>query len=189
MSKPKNNLVKLATKSVGNQNKGPTTKKIETEKEATVDDTYNNNNDASLKAKEVVENLLKDVPMDLKKDIIEKHEVEKEGDDWLTEQLSLLSAENDKLREESALAKENYIKLYDSYKKLKNGESQVPLITGDNLVPESELNNNIITLFNEVQANYLGSNQQRTAYTNMSTQHLLSKLLSFFPFLSKYRKF
>jgi hypothetical protein len=177
MAKKSSNVVNLAT---GNKRR-----KVAKEKETeTVVD------DKDQKAKETVENLLKDVPMDLKKqELLELDEdaTDEKSVEWLTEQLSTLGEENEKLRERTATAEGNYEKLFKDYQKLK--ESKPVEEGGEALVPDSLIKRNVLALFEEVQRNMLGMNQNRTPYKNMSTRHLLMKMLNLFPFTKDIQKF
>ena len=64
--------------------------------------------DNEQKAKKTVDELLKDVPMDLndKDGLLEldNEKIEEKGDDWLQEQVIALSEENERLRLETATA-------------------------------------------------------------------------------------
>ena len=146
--------------------------------------------DKDQKAKETVENLLKDVPTSIKEgELLELDETPDEKSvEWLTEQLAALGEENEKLRKDAGDAKSNYEKIFEQYRKLKEGGASKE--TGDGeLVPDSLIKRNVIALFDEVQRNMLGMNQTRVPYKNMSTRHLVSKMLEYFTFLNEHRKF
>lgn len=136
-----------------------------------------------LKAKKKVEELLQDVDLEIinkeEKNVLDEHSSENgQGIEWLTEQVGLLSEQNENLRNELAQAKDDYSRLLQDFQN-KNG---------NNNVNETILQNMLI-LFNELQNNFLGINAEKTSWTTASIPHMLKKMLSMFPFLETYKKF
>ncbi len=132
-----------------------------------------------IKAKQRVEELLNGVDLVPKKEE-ELLEIEqpKEGLEWLEEQVSLLSEQNEALRAELGVAKADYSKLYESQR---GGGGNV---SSNETVPQ-----NVLIMFNEMQNNMLGHNQERTSWSTVNVIYLLNQMLSLFPFTEKYKKF
>ena len=116
----KTNVVNLATGS--SKRKGRTTTK-KTEEVVVVDNNQ--------KAKNKVEKLLEDVPMDLKDKgnlfELDEDNTDEKGEDWLQEQVIALSDENEKLRAETATAKTDYQKNHNEYQTLKSNDTNIKL--------------------------------------------------------------
>lgn len=136
------------------------------------------------KAKETVEKLLQNVELTPKAEL-ETFEEEitgkvanGEGIEWLEEQLTALTEENERLRNELDIAKEDYARLFE---KMQSG--------GVNPNAAETILQNVLFFFNEMQANYLGNNPQGTRFTVAYPERLLPKLIQLFPFLENYRKF
>jgi len=135
-----------------------------------------------LKAKQKVEELLQDVsmsPMKEEETLIELDEPK--GTEWLSEQVSALTAENEVLKGELLAAKNDYKKVFEENQKIRSGNS-------NNLVNET-ITQNILILFNELQNNKLGHNPERTIWTIVNVDHVLKQMLSLFPFTANYKKF
>lgn len=137
------------------------------------------------KAKETVEKLLQNVELTPKVETEESEtetqvdEVPRgEGIEWLEEQLTALTEENERLRSEADIAKEDYARLFE---KMQGG--------GVNGNASETILQNVLFFFNEMQANYLGLNPQGTRFTVAYPERLLPKLIQLFPFLENYRKF
>ena len=177
----KTNVVNLATGS--SKRKGRTSTK-KTEEVVVVDNNQ--------KAKDTVEKLLKDVPMDLNdKETLFELEDEKsneKGDDWLQEQVIALSDENEKLRAETATAKSDYHKIHIEFQGLKSGNPDA-VVVNPKLMPDSLMKRNVLGLFDELQKNMLGLNPEKSRYKEIKLTHLLKKMLDFFPFTNEIRKF
>lgn len=135
------------------------------------------------KAKETVEKLLKNVELAPKVEV-EETEAEApvapsgEGVEWLEEQLTALTEENERLRSEANIAKEDYARLFE---KMQGG--------GVNTNAAETILQNVLFFFTEMQDNYLGLNPQGTRFTIAYPERLLPKLIQLFPFLENYRKF
>jgi hypothetical protein len=137
------------------------------------------------KAKETVEKLLQNVELTSKVEM-EEGETEThidelprgEGIEWLEEQLTALTEENERLRSELDIAKEDYARLFE---KMQGG--------GVNSNASEPILQNVLFFFNEMQANYLGMNPQGIRFTVAYPERLLPKLIQLFPFLENYRKF
>jgi hypothetical protein len=137
--------------------------------------------DRNIKAKQTVERLLEGSSLIPKKDepIFELITEKNQGNvEWLEEQLALLTSENEVLKNELATAKNDYAKLLN---KTQNN--------GSNEFANETINQNILALFNELQNNLLGHNQERTVWTTANIPHLLNKMLLMFPFTANIKKF
>lgn len=175
----KSNLTNIAKK-----DSTRTKKSTATTKKASI--TNKSVTDKELKAKETVEKLLDGIDLTPKKREQVSTELEKlKGSEWLEEQVSILTEENEKLKKESEEAKINYKKLYEKYQSLKSGN----LDSEDNMVPDSELTNNVKYIFNELQKNMLGHNKQRKRYEDVKIAYVLKNFLELFPFTSEIKKF
>jgi len=142
------------------------------------------------KAKETVEKLLQDVELTPKIEIVEANEEiptnEPKGDGsnaWLEEQLTILSEANELLKSELLEAKDNYSRLYQQFQ---NGSAVIG--NPENLSDET-YKQNILFMFDELQANFLGLNQERNRYSIVNIDYMLKQFLSLFPFTEQYRKF
>lgn len=133
-----------------------------------------------LKAKQKVEELLSDVELTQKKDgsLLEMENEPIKGVDWLEEQVSKLSEENSKLKNDLVTVKEDYNKLFSDFQKVKKGETPTP-------VPDTELKGNVVKLFDEIQANYMAMGKNFV----IVPPAFLNRLITFFPFLKKQKKF
>lgn len=178
----KKNLATIAKK--GSSRKSNTTNKTTTknkvEKKVEVK-ASTPEEERDLKAKQTVEKLLENVELVPKKegDTV-KIEATKEGKEWLEEQVGLLSDQVEKLRGELAVAKEDYGKLYEEMQKRKG--------SSDNMLKDTMIEN-IISMFNELQANLMGRNPERTPHDIVKIEYLLKQMLQLFPFTEQFRKF
>ena len=175
-------LIGLATKGKGKANtvvKKPEVKVIE--KPKTPEETRD------LKAKEIVKKLLDDVnltPNTIKDEEIfdiTSTETKQMGGDWLQEQVALLASENEVLKQELAVAKDNYTKIFSDMQRKKDANPNE--LNGDTTTQ------NIIQLFSELQNNMLGRNNERTIWTTVNIKHVLNQMLVMFPITNQYRKF
>jgi hypothetical protein len=150
-----------------------------------------------LKAKEVVKNLLSESEVDLslttkpKEDLLEVVEDEKpQGSGWLEEQVALLTSENELLRAEVQEAQMNYQKIFNENQRIKAGQG---------IQDDSDLKQNIMRIFHELQSNYMKmgmSNQTRTEVIpagepnfRIAPAAFINRLIVFFPFLQKEKRF
>jgi len=175
------NLVKLA-KGSGNKTKTSTTKKS-TEKKV-VEKPLTSAEERDIKAKQKVQELLEGVPhTSLKNDEI--FEIESEGNEksveWLGEQVSKLSENNEKLKSELVLTKEDYLKILTDYQKLKQGGDVILSDTAS----DTALKVSIIKLFSEIQANYIALGKNFV----IVPPAFLNRLIMFFPFLASEKRF
>jgi hypothetical protein len=176
----KDNLVKLA-KGTDKKTKTPAVKQEEVPEEKVL--TPEEQRD--LKAKAKVSELLEGVDLVPKKED-ELLEVESErvsgelqaGNEWLEEQVQRLTEENEKLKSEIELSKEDYAKMFQSYQQLKNN----PSIQSEG---GAELKIRVGQLFNELQAQYLSLG----ANFYIHPPSFLLRLIKFFPFLENQKKF
>jgi hypothetical protein len=159
----------------------------------------NKTEERDIKAKKKVEELLKDVDLSnpKEKELVVKDasdtptsKEEKNNLNWLEEQVNILSSENTKLKNDLAIAKDDYIKIHNQLtakiNELKNQpqqENRLPLQSSDTT------NQNVLKLFNELQNNYTGNNPEKTPWSTASIKHLLITMTQLFPFLQEHRKF
>jgi len=182
MTTKKDNLMKLAKGKKETTIKAPAVKKEEVkapEKVLTLEE------ERDLKTKAKVEELLDGMDMTLKIEEKKKNfiEVEPEPDskdvNWLEEQVSKLSEENESLKSEAALAKSDYSRIFEAFQELKNG---VTLNTSNS---DGQLQTKVIELFNEIQAQYLSLGNNLVIYPAA----FLNRLIKFFPFLDEHKRF
>jgi len=170
MANTNKNLVNLAT------GKKPAAKKPQTKAKATKPPTAEE--ERNLKAKAKVEELLSDVKLtpDSKDDLLElAPEEEEKGSDWLQEQVALLSSENEALKIELKTAKEDYARIF-----AKGGGQS-----------DSEFKETIVKVFHELQSNYLNMGMSPSGEPNfrIAPAAFINRLIVFFPFLQKEKKF
>lgn len=178
----KSSLVKLATG-------GKKTTPVKKEEKKVVEKKLTPDEERDLKAKERVKELLQGVDLSLEKknedELLEMDEPQTmvEGKDWLQEQVSLLASENELLKIDLANAKEGYAKMFEELQKVKaNGGAQ-----GD-----SELMKGILTIFHELQSNYVknpGNRQDGIPNFVIVPPAFLNRLIMFFPFLQQEKRF
>lgn len=143
-------------------------------------------NNATSKIKDELNKKINDIFTDVKdikskegKDAIKKIEELKVGDakstKWIEEQLDKATEENEQLTKELDAKKDEYAKLFDKFNELK---AQKPENTG---AIESKIRN----IFNEMDRNFRGENQQNTKYTDVKIKAMLEKFLQNFEFLRK----
>jgi hypothetical protein len=182
MTTKKNNLMKLAKGKKETIVKAPVVKKEEVkvpEKMLTPEE------ERDLKTKAKVEELLDGVDMTLKteekkEEILEiTPEPDSKDVNWLEEQASKLSEENERLKSEATLAKNDYSRIFEAFQELKNG---VTLNTSNS---DGQLQTKVIELFNEIQAQYLSLGNNLIIYPAA----FLNRLIRFFPFLDEYKRF
>lgn len=181
MAEKKSNLVKLAKSS--NEIKKKTTAVKKTTK---VEKVLTPEEERDLKAKQKVNELLKDVDLVPKKEsdtLLELDEEAKEdkGIDWLEEQLTALSDENAKLKSELEVAKGDYSKLFAEFQKSKQ-TGEVTLSNNDIDTPTKA---SLVKLFNEIQANHLALGRNFV----IVPPAFLNRLVMFFPFLEGEKRF
>lgn len=175
----KDNLIKLAKGD--DKTKTPVVKK--TVEKKVIEKKITPAEERDIKTKKKVEELLKDVELTPKKDDepLEINTKSKGDVEWLGEQVSKLSEENEKLRSEAALAKEDYNKIFADFQQLKKGDG----IVLTNTIDDSALKTKITQLFGEIQANYLSMGRNFV----IVPAAFLNRLILFFPFLGSDKKF
>lgn len=138
-----------------------------------------------LKAKQKVEELLSDVeflPKSEEAETVVETVVEtktsNEGVEWLEEQVNLLTEENSALKIELQQAKDDYGRLFNDFQN-----------KGTSNPANDVVSHNVLVLFNELQNNFMGNNQQRTQWTSVQISHILKQMLVLFPFTKDYQKF
>ena len=181
------NLVKLA-KSTNKNNATVQEKKTVTPTEKK---PSNPKEERDLKAKQRVDDLLKDVPLTI-------NELNSKNDnsglsgssnktpeltsEWLEEQVGLLSTDVETLRSELGKAKADYKKIFDENQQLRGGAN----------VNDSVIKSKIVELFNELQGNYMsmGKNPINGAPNFIiSPAAFMNRMILFFPFLQGEKKF
>ena len=181
MTTKKNNLMKLAKGKKETTVKAPAVKKVE----EVVEKVLTPEEERDLKTKAKVEELLDGVEMTLKteekkEDLVEVvPEPDSKDVNWLEEQASKLSEENERLKSEITLAKTDYSKIFEAFQDLKNG---VTLNTSNS---DGQLQAKVVQLFNEIQAQYLSLGNNLIIYPAA----FLNRLIKFFPFLDEQRRF
>ena len=182
MTTKKSNLMKLAKGKKETTVKAPAVKKEEVkvpEKVLTPEE------ERDLKTKAKVEELLDGVDMNLKTEEKKEEilEVAPEPDskdvNWLEEQVSKLSEENESLKSEAALAKSDYSRIFEAFQEQKNG------VILNTINSDGQLQVKVIELFNEIQAQYLSLGNNLIIYPVA----FLNRLIKFFPFLDEHRRF
>ena len=185
----KNNLISLA-KGSGAKKTTPTPTKKPVVKAApkVVEKPKTKDEERDEKAKETVEKLLQDVELTpLKKDEVVEPEDEVvvvRGDDveWLEEQTATLAEQCELLKAELIEAKDNYARLFQQMQNGGIGNAEVSL-------SDETYKQNILFMFNELQANYLGNNPERNRYTIVNIDYMLKQFMTLFPFTEQYRRF
>ena len=182
MTTKKNNLMKLAKGKKETTVKAPVIKKVE----EVIEKVLSPEEERDLKTKAKVEELLDGVDMTLKTEEEKKEEIlevapEPDSKDvnWLEEQVSKLSEENERLKSEATLAKNDYSRIFEAFQEQKNG---VTLTTSNS---DGQLQAKVVELFNEIQAQYLSLGNNLIIYPAA----FLNRLIKFFPFLDEHRRF
>ena len=142
-----------------------------------------------LKAKEVVKELLSDTDVDLtltakpKEDLLEVEQEPTGGDIWLQEQVAALTSENQLLKGEIEVMRTDYQKMLNENQRIKSGAG---------VQNDGELKNGILTIFHEIQSNYL-KNPGLTPYGTPNfvivPPAFLNRLIVYFPFLQNEKRF
>lgn len=139
-----------------------------------------------VKAKARVEELLYGVDLTLKdkeKDVTYGKSEEPKGMEWLQEQVGLLSSENENLRNEMNVAKEAYSKILSENQRIK---------TGSGVINDEEIMKGVMTIFHEIQSGYLknpGATQMGTPSFVIFPAAFLNRMIMYFPFLKKEKRF
>ena len=97
------------------------------------------------------------------------------SDEWLQDELSRVCLELENNKKELAKSKEEYTKLFSSFK------------SGSIDDQSSIYKQKLRVIFNEFEANFLGTNPQRQKFSDVKIQHILNKLVENFPFLMEGR--
>ncbi|MFA5366408.1 MAG: hypothetical protein WC333_00595 [Dehalococcoidia bacterium] len=103
--------------------------------------------------------------------------------DWLTEQMTLLTEENERLRKEAEVAKEDYAKIFREYQQMK---------TNAGIVDENALKIKVVEYFDELQNYFISKGYNlNSGNGNLIVKFpaFLEKIVSFFPFLANKRKY
>jgi|LSQX01.3.fsa_nt_gb hypothetical protein len=124
-----------------------------------------------LKAKQKVEELLQDIKLTPDDKKIEETKEVKNGVNWLEEQIEILTEKNAILEKEAKEAKENYKKLLESSQNVSQSNPQT--------------DTKVLELFDELQNGYLRFGNNFIVYFPA----FLNRMVLFFPFLEKWKKF
>ena len=140
----------------------------------------------NIKTKAKVEELLDGVkltlePEEKKEELLEvtDDEVQPKSSDWLEEQVSKLSEENERLKSEIALAKTDYEKLLGEFQEQRNG------VTLNNSNSDGQLQAQVVQLFDEIQAQYLSLGNNLIIYPVA----FMNRLIKFFSFLEDRKRY
>jgi phenylalanyl-tRNA synthetase alpha subunit len=138
-----------------------------------------------LKAKQKVEELLKDTELTAKKeDLLELDEtpVDNKSTEWLQEQVGKQADLIEQLRNELATAKGDYKKLHEQYDTVKKGKG---------VVDDSDVKKNVIRVFNELQENYIKMGVSPSGRPNFQIVPVafMNRLIMFFPFLKEHKRY
>ena len=169
MTTTKNDVVSLAKKTTTKKTAAKSVAKKTTAKKSAAEER-------DLKAKKTVEKLLEDSPiitLDKKEELLEFDESSQEpnGIEWLEEQVTLLTQKNKALNLEL-----NTIQL-----KQNTGVS----------IDDGDVKKVVIQLFNELQENYIkmGVDKQGMGNFRIYTPGFLNRMIKFFPFLEKVKRY
>jgi len=134
-------------------------------------------------AKAKVDELLQDIDVDvkIKKDVLgidlpTKDEISNNDVTWLQEQLSILVEKYETVSNDYSLLREEYEKMQNEFNELKK------LPQNDEV---KDVVNNVIAVFNELQTNHMKYGHNFIIYPIA----FMNRLIIFFPFLSKYKKY
>ena len=183
MTTEKKDVVGLAKKTTTKKPaaKKPATKRKPLAKKTVVEKTPEEIRD--LKAKETVKTLLEDSPivtLNSKEEIPEETKVDEtisespKGVEWLEEQVATLSREK---QEQGEIIQ----RLQDENQSLRTGGN----------VPDGNTNESLVRLFDELQENFLkmGINSQGEGNFYIKTPGFLNRMVKFFPFLEKNKRY
>jgi hypothetical protein len=183
MTTKKNNLVKLAK----GKRETPIAPAVKKEEVKVPEKVLTPEEERDLKTKAKVDELLDGVKLTLepevkKDDLLEVVEDEEpKGVEWLEEQMSRLTEENEKLKAEATLAKADYEQLFAAFQQQKN-----TVVLNDNPNgTDTLLKAKVVQLFNEIQANHLALGHNFI----IVPVAFLNRLILFFPFLDEYKRF
>lgn len=139
-----------------------------------------------IKAKARVEELLEGVQLtpEKKEELLELEPVQKEGAEWLEEQVTLLTEQNESLRSELALVKQDYELIFIENQHIKTGVG----ITSN----EGAVKAKVIELFEEIQNNHIAAGVD--PISNIGNFRIycpgfLNRLIAFFPFLAERKRY
>jgi hypothetical protein len=178
-----------STKQLVNLSKGVTKKPATVKKEVVPEVVLTKEEERDLKAKETVKELLSDSDVDLtltskpKEDLLEVEQEPTGGDIWLQEQVAALTSENQLLKGELEVMKVDFQKMLNENQRIKSGAG---------LQNDGELKKGILTIFHEIQSNYL-KNPGLTPYGTPNfvivPPAFLNRLIVYFPFLQNEKRF
>lgn len=181
MAKSNKSLVNLA---LGGNKKATPAKK----KEVVVEKKLSPEEERDLKAKETVKNLLDGAEIDLtakpkEEDLLEVDETQVKSADWLQDQVALLTSENELLKGELAVAKGDYQRIFNENQRIKAGAG---------VQNDEELKKGVLTIFHEIQSQYMknpGFRPDGIPNFFILPVAFINRLIVFFPFLAKEKRF
>jgi len=136
-------------------------------------------------AKSKVDELLKDIPIKKKEEVkVDKLEqISKEkGNDWLKEQVYVLTQQVETLEKENERLKGDYNKLFDQTQRKTVGTEVVSTQS------EDELRNGITKIFLDLDGALTGIKFNGVSYPEAKIKPLLNKMMITFPFLQEILK-
>jgi len=174
MTTTKNDVVSLAKKTSTKKTVAKSVTKKTTAKKSAAEER-------DLKAKKTVEKLLEDSPintLDKKEELLEFDEPTQEpkGIEWLEEQVTLLTQKNEAINYELEV-----IQLENQQLRQDAGLS----------IGDGDVKKIVIKLFNELQENYvkMGIDKQGMGNFRIYTPGFLNRMIKFFPFLEKVKRY
>ena len=181
MAKSNKSLVNLA---LGGNKKATPAKK----KEVVVEKKLSPEEERDLKAKETVKNLLDGAEINLtpkpkEEDLLEVDETQVKSADWLQDQVALLTSENELLKGELAVAKGDYQRIFNENQRIKAGAG---------VQNDEELKKGVLTIFHEIQSQYMknpGFRPDGIPNFFILPVAFINRLIVFFPFLAKEKRF
>ena len=174
---------KLLNLAKGNDKKSPPAKKTSVKlKEIPITPEEQRDLKAKAKVKELLEGVSFESPKK-EEELLEITKEEQHGTDWLQEQVAALSSENELLKFDLTTAKDNYAKIFDENQRIK---------TGVGIQDDGVLKTGILTIFHEVQSNYVknpGNTQYGTPNFVIVPPAFLNRMIMYFPFLQQEKRF
>ena len=101
------------------------------------------------------------------------------SDEWIQDELARVTDELESTKKELSKSKDEYTKLFSSL----NGQGSSRAIDDQSGIYKQKLR----VIFNELEANFLGTNPLRQKFSDVKIQHVLNKLVENFPFLMEGR--
>lgn len=142
-----------------------------------------------IKAKETVKSLLDGVELDIvpkekkEDELLEVDSSTTQNSEWLQEQVALLASENELLKHDFAVAKSDYQRIFAENQAVKSSAG---------IQSDDDMKNGLLTVFHELQSQYM----KNPGFTPYGTPNFvivpaafINRLIVFFPFLAKEKRF